>query len=80
MTRITPPTLSPSVAAGTYQPIQIVPSLDGEDVVLTIPAGAVWGIDGDGFPYYDPDGAAPGEEALLVVGTDGTTAIVTIGA
>lgn len=58
----------------------VVPSLDGEDVVLTIPAGAVWGIDLDGIPYYDPDGAAAGQEALLVVGTDGSTAVVTIGA
>lgn len=57
-----------------------VPSLDGDGhVVLTIPAGSVWGIDGDGFPYYDADGAAVGEEAMLVVGTDGTPVVTTIG-
>lgn len=58
----------------------VVPSLVGEDIVLTIPAGSVWGLDIDEIPYYDPDGAAVGEEALLVVGTDGTTAVVQIGA
>jgi hypothetical protein len=68
-------------ATGTSSAVYpAVPSLDGDDVLLTIPAGALFGIDGDGIPYFDPDGAAVGEEAILVVGTDGTPAVTTIGA
>jgi hypothetical protein len=40
---------------------------------------SVWGIDSTGAPYYDPAGPVPGEEAVLVVGLDGSLNIVKPG-
>lgn len=51
---------------------------DGVDVNLDY--STKWGIDGLGDPYYDPDGPAPGEEAVLVVNPDGSLSVVTPGA
>lgn len=34
-----------------------------------------WGIDGDGNPYYDEDGAAPGEDAILFIDNSGAFAL-----
>jgi hypothetical protein len=45
--------------------------------VPTITFGSVWGIDGTtGQPYYDPNGAASGEDALLIVDTNGSLNLV----
>lgn len=53
-------------------------SLDAEgNVVLNY--STVYGIDATGTAYYDPAGAAAGEEAVLVVNTDGTLSIVKVG-
>lgn len=37
---------------------------DNGDVVIDVPT-TVWGIAAGGEPYFDPDGAAAGEEAVL---------------
>ena len=49
-------------------PLVVIPS--GESVA-PVDTEAVFGIDGTG-PYFDPQGAAPGDHAELVVDSDGT--------
>lgn len=41
------------------------PALVGGDVVVSL--STVWGMRSDGSVYYDPEGAQPGEEAILGV-------------
>lgn len=45
-----------------YQPSYTV--TDGDS--LTVAVTYVWGIDGDGDPYYNAAGVTAGDEALLV--------------
>lgn len=47
--------------------------------VVTVTYASNWGIDSAGDPYYDSAGAAAGEEAALIVGTDGSFNLVTFG-
>lgn len=47
---------------------------DGSEVDVSF--FSPWGIDSNDDPYYDPDGAAPGEEAVLVVDRTGALIIV----
>lgn len=65
------------------QPAQLGTSLGettvGEDGSLSISFSSPWGIGADGYPYYDSDGAAVGEEAVLIVGSDGNLYIVKPG-
>lgn len=48
-------------------------SYDGAAVTLDFDTN--WGIDGLGNPYYDPDGVAGSEAAVLVVNPDGSIAV-----
>ena len=48
----------------------------GGNPVLTV--DSIWGIDGDDQPYYDPAGAAPGEDAVLRLADDGSLNLTTI--
>lgn len=47
-----------------------VGAVDGDALQVTLTSR--WGIDADGVPYWDPDGATPGEEAWPSLDEDGT--------
>jgi hypothetical protein len=55
-----------------------VSSLDG-DSNLVLSFTTPWGVRADGSAYWDPDGAAPGEERVLVVADDGSLELVLPG-
>lgn len=43
--------------------------LVGDELIVTVTSN--WGIDSDGNPYYDPNGAADGEDAVASLDADG---------
>ena len=54
-----------------------VPSVDGAgNVVLTYTS--LWGVTAGGVPYYDPDGAAPGEERILQLDANGSPTLTEV--
>lgn len=49
-------------------------SVAGPNPVVTFTS--VWGLTAGGVPYFDPDGAASGEDAVLIATTEGHFALV----
>lgn len=70
---------TPTAGPSTYTETNLgTSSLDtAGSVVLTYTP--VYGIDGTGTPYYDPAGPVAGEEAVMVIGTDGSINLVQPG-
>lgn len=60
--------------------VAVLGELDEDGYPLSVHTTSRWGIDGDGFPYFDPSGAVEGEQAEPVIGPDGALSLVPIGA
>lgn len=62
---------SDSVSRAESTGVTIGMATVGDGGSVSVAFSSPWGIDGDGNPYYDEAGAAPGEDAILTV--DATT-------
>lgn len=57
---------------------QLTGSVNDGVVTIDVPR-TLWGVDENGEPYFDPDGAAPGEEAWLIFEPGGHPVLVPLG-
>lgn len=70
----------PGTSGGGVQPIGQGTTIGDSPAIVdgapVLTFESVWGIDSDGDPYVDPDGAAPGEQAVLVLDDGGNPLLV----